>query len=213
MDAFIIPLLITDYSIHSSNRNLSMDPAEGRPPKMAKRATKVAAPPREPTRREKAAVAAPPREPTRREKAVVAAHAQRKEIEQRDAERAASSKARQVETDARNKVYRERIRAENELQRKAEAADEMARGKALRERMEEIDAEHELLRKEEKRQAFVSPHVRSQGAGRNSPAYAPTFDSPKSKVSSTSPDFGPGSPKHRPGWCDRMLSQSDSDSE
>ena len=93
MDAFIVPLLITDYSIHSSNRNLSMDPAEGRPPKMAKRATKVAA---------------PPREPTRREKAVVAAHAQRKEIEQRDAERAASSKARQVETDARNKVYRER---------------------------------------------------------------------------------------------------------
>jgi hypothetical protein len=198
MDAFIVPLLITDYSIHSSNRNLSMDPAEGRPPKMAKRATKVAA---------------PPREPTRREKAVVAAHAQRKEIEQRDAERAASSKARQVETDALNKAYRERIHAEHEMQRKAEAADEMARGKALRERMEEIDAEHELLRKEEKRQAFVSPHVRSQGAGRNSPAYAPTFDSPKSKVSSTSPDFGPGSPKHRPGWCDRMLSQSDSDSE
>jgi hypothetical protein len=198
MDAFIVPLLITDYSIHSSNRNPSMDPAEGRPPKMAKRATKVAA---------------PPREPTRREKAVVAAHAQRKEIEQRDAERAASSKARQVETDALNKAYRERIHAEHEMQRKAEAADEMARGKALRERMEEIDAEHELLRKEEKRQAFVSPHVRSQGAGRNSPAYAPTFDSPKSKVSSTSPDFGPGSPKHRPGWCDRMLSQSDSDSE
>jgi hypothetical protein len=198
MDAFIVPLLITDYSIHSSNRNLSMDPAEGRPPKMAKRAAKVAAPPREPTRREKAVVAAPPCEPTRREKAVVAAHAQRKEIEQRDAERAASSKARQVETDALNKAYRERIHAEHEMQRKAEAADEMARGKALRERMEEIDAEHELLRKEEKRQA---------------PAYAPTFDSPKSKVSSTSPDFGPGSPKHRPGWCDRMLSQSDSDSE
>jgi hypothetical protein len=160
-----------------------------------------------------AKVAPPPREPTRRQSSMASNEKQRKEIEQRDAERAASSKARQVETDARNKAYRERIRAENELQRKAEAADEMARGKALRERMEEIDAEHELLRKEEKRQAFVSPHVRSQGAGRNSPAYAPTFDSPKSKVSSTSPDFGPGSPKHRPGWCDRMLSQSDSDSE
>ena len=169
-------------------------------------------------------MAAPPREPTRREKAVVAAHAQRKEIEQRDAERAASSKARQVETDARNKVYRERIRAENELQRKAEAADEMARGKALRERMEEIDAEHELLRKEESlsraRTVSLSGSVSLSGYDAESgfikteaSCTTPTFDSPKSKVSSTSPDFGPGSPKHRPGWCDRMLSQSDSDSE
>ena len=161
-----------------------------------------------------AKVAPPPREPTRRQSSMASNEKQRKEIEQRDAERAASSKARQVETDARNKVYRERIRAENELERKAEAADEKARDKAFRERMEEIDAEHELLRKDEKRQAVSGYDAESGFINAEASCTTPTFDSPKSKAPSTSPDFGPGSPEvPPPGWRDKMLSQSDSDSE
>ena len=86
--------------------------------------------------------------------------------------------------------------------------------------MEEIDAEHELLRKAadeaiaaeiEREPSYITyaPKIKTEAS-----CTTPTFDSPKSKVSSTSPDFGPGSPEvPPPGWRDKMLSQSDSDSE